>query len=68
MAYKTLTLKQEMETADRHATMRESFSLIQKILFIEYADIIPAHSRNIWLKRRRKRTLEGTPGVLIFVN
>ena len=34
------TLKQEMETDDAHATMRESFSLVQKI---EYTDVFPAH-------------------------
>ena len=43
MAYKTLTLKQEMETADRHATMRESFSLIHNILFIDHTDVVLAH-------------------------
>ena len=32
-----------METDDNHATMRESFSLVQNILFIEYTDIYPAH-------------------------
>ena len=37
------TLKQEMETDDDHATMRESFSLVHNILFIDYIDILPAH-------------------------
>ena len=37
------TLKQEMETDEDHATMRESFSLVQNILLIEYTDIFPAH-------------------------
>ena len=37
------TLKQEMETNDDHATMRESFLLVQNILFIEYTDVFPAH-------------------------
>ena len=37
------TLKQEMETDEDHATMRESFSLVQNILFIEYTDVFPAH-------------------------
>ena len=32
-----------METDDAHATMRESSSLVQKILFIEYTDIFSAH-------------------------
>ena len=32
-----------METDDNHATMRESFSLVQKILFLEYTDIFSAH-------------------------
>ena len=34
--------------------MRKSFSLVQDILFIGYSDILPAHSRKIWLKRYRK--------------
>ena len=37
------TLKQEMETDDDHATMRESFSLVQNILFIDYTDVLPAY-------------------------
>ena len=37
------TLKQEMETDEDNATMWESFSLVQNILFIEYTDVIPAH-------------------------
>ena len=37
------TLKQEMETDEDHATMRESFLLVQNILFIEYTDAFPAH-------------------------
>ena len=32
-----------MEADDDHATIRESFSLVQNILFIEYIDVIPAH-------------------------
>ena len=32
------TLKREMETDEDHATMRESFLLVQNILFIEYAE------------------------------
>ena len=36
-------LKQEMETDDNHATMRESFSLVQNILFIDYTDVVPAY-------------------------
>ena len=32
-----------METDDAHATMRESSSLVQKILFMEYTDIFSAH-------------------------
>ena len=32
-----------METDEDHATMRESFSLVQNILFIEYTDAFPAH-------------------------
>ena len=37
------TLKQEMETDEKHATMRESFLLVQNILFIEYTDAFSAH-------------------------
>ena len=65
MTNRNLTLKQEIETDDGHATMRDRSSLIQNILFIEYTDILPAHSRKIW---RGTQTLEGTPDVLIFVN
>ena len=36
-------LKQEMETDDDHATMRESFSLVQIILFNDYTDVVAAH-------------------------
>ena len=32
-----------METDDDDATIRESFSLVQSILFIEFTDILPAH-------------------------
>ena len=32
-----------METDDDHATIKESFSLVQNILFIEYTDVFPAH-------------------------
>ena len=35
-----LTLKQEMKTDDDDATMRESFSLVQNILFIGYNDVL----------------------------
>ena len=37
------TLKQEMETDNDHAIMRESFLLVQNTLFIEYTDEIPTH-------------------------
>ena len=37
------TLKQEMETDDDDATIRESFSLVQSILFIEFTNTPPAH-------------------------
>ena len=37
------TLKQEMETDEDHTTMRESFSLVKNILFIEHIDVFPAH-------------------------
>ena len=36
-------LKQEMETDEDHVTMRESFSLVQNIVFIEYTNVYPAH-------------------------
>ena len=36
------TLKREMETDEDQATMRESFLLVQNILFIEYNDVFPA--------------------------
>ena len=32
-----------METDDDHATMRENFSLVQNIIFIVYAEVLPAH-------------------------
>ena len=32
-----------METDRDHATMRESFSLVQNILFIDYSVVLPAH-------------------------
>ena len=32
-----------METDEDHATMRESFLLVQSILFIEYTGVFPAH-------------------------
>ena len=36
------TLKQEMEPDEDHATMRESFLLVQNKLFIEYTGVFPA--------------------------
>ena len=33
-----------METDEDQATVRESFSLVQNILFIEYTDKYPAHT------------------------
>ena len=44
------TLKQKMETDNDHATMRESFSLAQNILFIDHLDKLPARGRlyEIW--------------------
>ena len=32
-----------METDEDHAVMRESFLLVQNILFIEYTDVFAAH-------------------------
>ena len=43
MAIELWTLEQEMETDDDQATLRESFSLVQNILFIGYTNILPAH-------------------------
>ena len=37
-----LTLKQEMKTDDDDAAMRESFSLVQNIVFIGYSDVLLA--------------------------
>ena len=36
-------MKQELETDDDDATIRERFSLVQSILFIDFTDILPAH-------------------------
>ena len=33
-----------MKTDDDHATMGESFSLVQNILFIGYTNLLPAHA------------------------
>ena len=46
MANRTLNFEvreMEMETDEDHTTMRESFSLVQNILFIKYIDVFPAH-------------------------
>ena len=63
-----------METDEDHATMRESFSLVQNILFIEYTDTYPAHEKEnmvekLWKAMQFglffwKRTLEGASCVL----
>ena len=34
-----------MDTENNHAAMRESFSLVQNILLIDYTGILPAHLR-----------------------
>ena len=39
------TTQHEMETDDDHATVREKLSLVQNILFGDYPDTLPAHSR-----------------------
>ena len=36
-------MNQEIETDGEHATMREIFSLVQNIIFIEHTDTVPAH-------------------------
>ena len=36
-------MKQEIETDGDHATISESFSLVQNILFIEHTDRVSAH-------------------------
>ena len=33
-----------MKTDDDHVTMRESFALVQYILFIGYTNVLPAHA------------------------
>ena len=45
------TLEQEMETDDDHATMRESFLLVQNILFIGFTNIHPAHQQEIRVEK-----------------
>ena len=42
------TLQQELETDDYHATTREKFTLVKNILFVDYSDIFPVHSRETW--------------------
>ena len=37
--------RREMETDDNHATMRESFCLVQNAFFIDYFHMFPSHSR-----------------------
>ena len=48
-----LTLKKEMKTDDDDAAMRESFSLVQNIVFIGYSDVLFAqavdHSQSLFL-------------------
>ena len=38
-------MEMERDTENNHAAMRESFSLVQNILLIDYTDILPAHLR-----------------------
>ena len=68
-----------METDDDHATMRESFSLVQNILFIGYTNILPFHQQDdivekLWETMQiglffLQRTPEaGTPGVLVTIH
>ena len=43
------TLLHELETDDYyHATTREKFTLVKNILFVDYSDIFPVHTRKIW--------------------
>ena len=37
------TLNFEARNGNIYATMGESFSLVQNILFIDYTDVLPAH-------------------------
>ena len=62
-----------MENDDDHATMRESFLLVQNILFIGYTNVLPANQYENMVEKLwetmlfgffLQRTLEGTPGVL----
>ena len=41
-----------METEDNDVTMRESFSLVQNILFIDNTDILPAHLQENIVEKR----------------
>ena len=40
-------MKQEIETDGDHATIKESFSLVQNILFMEHTDTVLAHLQGI---------------------
>ena len=70
-------MKQEIETDSDHATMRESFSLVQIILFIDYTDVVAAHEwenmvENLWESKKfglfffYNRLWRELPGVLML--
>ena len=42
-----------METDDDDATIRERFSLVQSILFIDFTDILPAHFQEKMVEKLR---------------
>ena len=51
-----------METDYDHAIMRESFSLVQNTLFIDYSDVLPALNS----EPCGGSALEGTPAVVLI--
>ena len=54
-----------METDYDHATMRESFSLAQNILFIDYTNVLLAHEQDNMVESCGKLcNLDGTPCVM----
>ena len=51
-----------METDDDHATMRESFPLVQIIFFIGYTNVLPAHQQENMVEKQ----WENMQFVLVF--
>ena len=56
-----------METDDDHATKRESFSLVQKVFFIGYTNVLPAHQQENMVEKLWEAMQFGleAPGVLV---